>query len=331
MSARKAIEGLDASTPFARAAEIVVPRRLDTVRKAAERLEDAVSASEIEAKDVHQVRVAVRRATAALSVFAPVVGKGSGLKKVRRRLRDLRRAIGVVRTCDVSIELVRHDLEAASIPDAPSLDSLRRSIARRRKHALRECVRSLESFSPERLRKWSGRIVESIDARRACPGATLGSEASSRLSLILDRIASYRDISLERDAETLHDLRLVVKRLRYSTEVFGACFHGSDMDETTSMLAELQDRLGAVNDLYELTISAETHAQDADDEDSPGLDALAAAYRTRYESAHASFVSWWRATGERALLESYAKLLEPLKAGPMGGLESSPRPCGGRV
>ena len=72
------------------------------LRRLAEVLEQA--AREADADSIHDVRVAMRRLSRCLRVFAPFYPPGSW-KKIRRRIRMLMTAAGAVRDCDIAIEL----------------------------------------------------------------------------------------------------------------------------------------------------------------------------------------------------------------------------------
>jgi CHAD domain-containing protein len=51
------------------------------------------------------------------------------------------------------------------------------------------------------------------------------------------------------DASRLHALRIACKKLRYSVEMFGSLYPAARMRNYVSMLAELQDILGILNDI----------------------------------------------------------------------------------
>jgi CHAD domain-containing protein len=57
------------------------------------------------AESIHDVRVALRRLSRCVRVFAPFYPPGSW-KKIRRRISTLMAAAGAVRDCDIAIELV---------------------------------------------------------------------------------------------------------------------------------------------------------------------------------------------------------------------------------
>ncbi len=65
------------------------------------------AAREADADSIHDVRVALRRLSRCLRVFSPFYPPRSW-KKIRRRIRTLLTAAGVVRDCDIALELAIH-------------------------------------------------------------------------------------------------------------------------------------------------------------------------------------------------------------------------------
>jgi CHAD domain-containing protein len=63
------------------------------------------AAREGDGQAIHDIRVAMRRLSRCLKVFAPFYPDGSW-KKVRRQIGGLLNAAGAVRDCDIAIELV---------------------------------------------------------------------------------------------------------------------------------------------------------------------------------------------------------------------------------
>ena len=63
------------------------------------------AARDADAASIHDLRVAMRRLSRCLRVFAPLYPDGSW-KKMRRRIASLLAAAGAVRDCDIALELV---------------------------------------------------------------------------------------------------------------------------------------------------------------------------------------------------------------------------------
>ena len=91
MAEGKWIPGLHADTPLADAGRRVLAARLEVVRDA---LPPAVNRPDEDPEYVHQLRVATRRAGAAVEIFAGCLPE-KAYRKARKQLRRVRRGIGV--------------------------------------------------------------------------------------------------------------------------------------------------------------------------------------------------------------------------------------------
>src|SRR6516165_2489416 len=120
MAGGKWISGLTADTPLADAARRVLTVRLELVRDA---LPPALHEAEQDPEHVHQLRVATRRARAALDIFADCLPP-KAYKRVRRELRDLRRAAGEARDWDVFLLALAERQRKPPARQRPGLDFL---------------------------------------------------------------------------------------------------------------------------------------------------------------------------------------------------------------
>ena len=100
MADGKWISDLHPDTPVADAARHVLTVRLEVVRDC---LPPALDRPDEDPEHVHQLRVATRRAGAALRIFAPCLPE-KAFKAARKALRRLRRAAGAARDWDVFLE-----------------------------------------------------------------------------------------------------------------------------------------------------------------------------------------------------------------------------------
>lgn len=204
---------------------------------------------------VHQARVATRR----LREIVPVAA--DGLKGVRRRrlqraLRDLTRALGGVRECDVSLGMV--DALAASAPAEVQRVTRRwvRSLRARRREAR---VGLTAGSAPERL-AWIDARIDGLAAARA---ESADEAWRLRLARLLEDRAQRLRHAIE-DAgvifliEALHDVRIAAKRLRYAIELTGAC-RLAPVAGPLTRLKRIQDELGVLHDLDVLLADFREH------------------------------------------------------------------------
>src|SRR5262249_32835878 len=97
----------------------------------------------------------------------------------------------------------------------------------------------------------------------------------------------------------LHNIRLAAKRLRYTMEVFADAFGPAFRNELYPLVAELQEKLGAVND----HVTAREQYSDwlIDQTDGPQrtlLEKLVAQEPVAIQQSPAAFRQWW--TPQRA-------------------------------
>jgi CHAD domain-containing protein len=104
-----------------------------------------------DAESIHDLRVAIRRLSRCLRVFAPFYPSGAW-KKIRRQLADLMEAAGKVRDRDIALQL----LAEAGIPAHAAIAARLAGERRKANHELLLEIRRWKgrSFS----RKWRSRL-----------------------------------------------------------------------------------------------------------------------------------------------------------------------------
>jgi inorganic triphosphatase YgiF len=217
---------------------------------------------------IHQMRVAVRRLRAALRLFGPLLPEGFATRLLPA-LRELMAMLGAARDYDVLLaEIAAPVLQA--LPDEPRLAALVGVITERRFAIRRNALRLLGAprYGEVVLRTLAtlhGLNVKVGAAETALPGspATLGTtpgdavpESPNLLDFACDRLRRLRKKTLVLAAqanvdapETLHALRIGIKRLRYALEFFTPLARPKHMQRLLAHLTELQDALGQINDL----------------------------------------------------------------------------------
>jgi CHAD domain-containing protein len=327
----KWIAGLDPEAPVAREIPAVLERRLDAV---AEMVREVIKTSGSDDEAVHQLRVSTRRAQSVMLSFKPWLRKArrGRIKKVLKRLRD---AAGVVRMCDVHRGLLTADLADRARPGAGGerLGGQRMAgefalvrLDGERDDALAALVRAAKGVPVKRLTGDAERLIRDaatkgatgngelddgaaeteVDAGEASTVRAAGHAALARLADEF-RCAGEADLSCR---ENLHQMRLAGKRLRYAVEIFGAAEENPEpLVALAEHLATFQDRLGAVNDHHEVaerlqryaseTAAAVVELETGESALAAGLHALSERFESRCSALASESLQWWNSDEAR--------------------------------
>ncbi len=200
---------------------------------------------------IHQLRVGIRRLRAAMSIFGHAFPT-NGRPTIGRKLQALQQRLGATRDLDVLIEET-----LASVPDGIRSDTgfgdlleaveTKRATERRRARAALESRRCVDLLS---------QLWPSID-RHVRQGATPSASASQPIvgfaqDVLAARFRKARKLGervRELDVTALHELRIRVKKLRYAAEFFRDLWPSQRAAHDLAALKDLQQALGAVQDL----------------------------------------------------------------------------------
>jgi len=327
----KWISGFNASEPLAEAAHRALSQRLEAV----ETFLRPVRRPTMSVEQVHQLRVATRRASAALRAFESCL-KNNTVRRMDRRLKKIRSAAALVRAADVHVSLLSRQLAVASNEDRAAIEHLISLIALERTELARDLARPARKLTKGKFMRRVNKLLDSIK-----PGDTAASfqqAADSSLRQMAGQLRASLAADLH-DPDSLHAVRLHGKRLRYGLEIFAVCADSASRDHLYGELASLQERLGAINDQYELAARASLavhqlrDALSANESDAnpsqgllPELERLQHSYRAAAEQAHQQFLEWWQSEQSLALRESIAGMagdVAPSEADPLGDGSSS--------
>lgn len=228
------IRGLGPRSRLSEAARRLLAGRLADVRHE----EDAL-VEELTEDGVHDMRVSTRRLRAALKVF-----RGLGdLAPLERQVKKLQDALGEVR--DVHVQGAW--LKQAARKEKPS--------KRAGLEALRSHVESQLGAKEKRLRRemkrWGDKTVPALleeTKRLEGPGRYGGQRVRRQLRRRLRKVERLmEDYSAAADALTAHELRKMVKKLRYEVELFRPGLRRG-MEALLEALVPLQELLGELHD-----------------------------------------------------------------------------------
>ncbi len=218
--------------------------------------EPAVKGRDAEA--VHQMRVALRRLRAAISLFSQVVSDDR-INTIKTELRWLARELGPARDLDTLLIEVLKPLRKQYAKE-PGFVSISRMFSRQR---LKNYKRAQDAVQASRFRTlvldaaewieagpWSTSDDPVMRARRELPIEIHAAEQlSRRRKKIKRRGANIAGMNPER----LHRLRIQVKKARYAAEFFSRLYRGKKSAKRCKKflqtLTQLQNCLGGYNDI----------------------------------------------------------------------------------
>lgn len=208
------------------------------------RLNEDILFAERNAGALHQARIALRRLRSAFVIFKPAIG-GAEHRRLRGELRWLAGEMGDARNLDVLLERACEDrlrkrLETAR---ATAYERVETAI-----HSLRVRMLMLDLAELTAGADWLAEAGAKAERNR--PIEKFAAAALDRLRRRVKK--GGRDLAHLAD-ETRHEVRKDAKKLRYAAEFFKSLYRDKRerrrFKRFTGALEELQDQLGALNDL----------------------------------------------------------------------------------
>jgi len=194
---------------------------------------------------IHDTRVAVRRAEAALDLYRDALAPRRR-RRARRALAGLRDALGAARECQVSAALLTERLPALGATEHAAAAELVRRLTRRRRRLERDAARSCRRRVIARTARRLRRAFASLPSLE---GEAWLDSARARAAARLERARSALAQPFEGAGdEGMHRARIAVKRARYALELLNVVEPVRDSGPLEE-LKTLQERLGAIHDL----------------------------------------------------------------------------------
>lgn len=257
------------------------------------------------AEHVHQLRVATRRAIAALHAFRPVIPTARS-KWFQKRLRRLRRAAGEARDLDVLTAGV------ARSGAAPAHGRLIRMLSKQRRSACAPIRSQRDLLVAARWAARVERLLAGIRRRRRRRRRGFTHFAARRLEPMVNSFLEHADRRL-REEDEIHALRIAGKKLRYALETFAPPLASRSLTRCRRSLEQLQEKLGAFTDHAS---AAERFARWARSTNAASdRDALVSsriAESRRADAALKAFSQWWTASRRRTVRSHFEKMLARL-------------------
>jgi CHAD domain-containing protein len=203
---------------------------------------------------VHQMRVAVRRLRSAISSLKKILPQ-EDIQWVTEELRSIGGTLGPARNLDVfAAELV--PAARAGLPDEPGWDDLAATLDRLRAAAhkqIRDAILSRRyTAGMLRLLRW---FEASGWHRHSASGEP--DPMASPISAIAPDVLDRRRRKVRQRGKGFgslmpperHKLRIAVKKLRYTVELFSSLFDRDGLERFVGRLKRLQGDLGYANDV----------------------------------------------------------------------------------
>lgn len=223
-------------TPIDRAARGAVAARGRDLLRA---YEQTIGQGRCGGRGVHVLRSSTRRLEATVHAVEPCLDRGR-LDRLLKLTRRARRRAGLVRDADVLSSLAIEVLPAGTARDRWLAD-----LSKRRRRAAGK-LRELQQRQPvAKVRSRLGRV--SRDATVPEGQRTWADAWDDAAVKLLREVRARASEDITRD-DSLHALRIELKRLRYALEIFRACLRTNDWVRLTNAVKALVDLFGRFND-----------------------------------------------------------------------------------
>jgi CHAD domain-containing protein len=311
MADGKWIEDLTPDTPLVDAARRALLVRLEVVRDA---LPLALRKADKDVEHVHQLRVATRRAGAALDIFSMCL-PDKVYRKTRKHLRTIRRLAGAARDKDVFL-LHLADWERQNPKYAAGIDFLLGFALAERMRA-QEQLESIGPDYPFHFERWLSDTIAAVQRpQQGPPSRTLISLARPMLTDLLHNLQEAAGRDLE-NYDLLHQVRIAGKRLRYAMEIFADCFDPLFRTDVYPAVEAMQGILGEANDshvagqwLSDIRVRLRGFCPVEWKRLRPGIDALLRFHQRRLPRERRRFLQWWKNWQETGTQQALIDLLQ---------------------
>jgi CHAD domain-containing protein len=244
---RRFIEGLSPSTPFAEAVELCFRQRWNAVLHYLGRVADR---KEPLAEQIHRLRVSSRRFQAQLEALRDSL-PAAEQRRLVRLARKICRAGARARSLEVRRVFLEQMIPTLSLEEAAAVELICERTMKRRNKAHKKLVQKAPQLAARLIKAGQALLAGLKSSRRSHDELTsfieTGSLAISRqLDAFWNRAARDRE-----SPESLHQLRLAGKQLRYTLELFLPVLDRGFRDDFLPQLEHIQELLGEFHDAVE--------------------------------------------------------------------------------
>ena len=256
---------------------------------------------------VHELRVATRRTTAALRLYADFLPRRR-TARMETRLKQIRRAAGDARDCDVLAQRL-----SDGHSDAGAQRFLEKVRSRRRKaqRPIQAVYRRLKK--DDRFDHWIKKLLAGVRPRgktKAKPkDPHFGEWARTHLRRIVKKFFKAAPTD-DTDAPALHRFRIRSKELRYEMELLAGAFPPDFVEKLYPVVETLQQQLGEINDHATAQARLRKSIDTASDpSEADYLRTLLEEEGARLNGSRRTFLQWWTPQRKDDLQARFSELL----------------------
>ncbi|MBF0187320.1 MAG: CHAD domain-containing protein [Magnetococcales bacterium] len=223
-------------------------------------------------RGVHQTRVSFRRMRSALSVFRKAIPKDATLD-MGTEMKWFASELGNARDTDVFIDegLGDPDIKGKIGPESGETKMMDLAV----KKDEEAYVRVRAAIDSDRFKAFRTDFVKWIEDRgwrtkmdkktRKKLDQSVGDFARKTLTKRFNKILAMGENITELPEETLHEIRIECKKMRYSMEFFTPLYDQDAMKEFTTKFKSVQRQLGVINDVAVMPTVLERIMEGQDD------------------------------------------------------------------
>jgi CHAD domain-containing protein len=242
------VVGLSPDMPLGEALELIFRQRYRGVLHYLPLAEDRADES---MEYVHKLRVWCRRLAAALDVLAESFPEAPR-QNLLELLQKIRRTCGKARDLDVRRTFLESLLKLASVEDAAVIELLCERTVCRRERVQRNVRRRLDKFGA-RLKEVGEELLSSLQSANQVATDGFASFGNTGRRILANELANLWAVAAQdlESPQTLHQLRIAGKHLRYAFEIFIPALDGTFRDDFYPQLEGIQNLLGEIHDANE--------------------------------------------------------------------------------
>jgi len=265
---------------------------------------------------VRRVRAGTRRTSAALDAWAPLID-ATRSKKVRRVLKRLRRAAAETRAAEVAIDHFASLLAEAQSEERLAVAAVLGEAVHQERTSRDRFIDELTSFPLDKLARKKGKLLETLETQEGdAPDEPVVGFARRALDEATETVGEVQPQTVEE----LHEVRVRLKRVRYTLEIFRSLAPSQRFDPAYAGVRDWQARLGALNDLADHVRRVETLRAALEDNrsrlDAGGPELIAAFERLRAslvrerDHAAAELLEAWHDASVPRFVQSVARVFD---------------------